>query len=73
MADIGKPNQVIADIVARNVSGQESVPQSLDQMGVEFVEVMLIGLYGSRGGVFLGLEVLYEPSNDLSHGNPPLL
>lgn len=58
MADIGKPNQLIADMVAAYISRQEPVPQSLDQISVEFVEVKLVGLYGSRTGVFLDLKVL---------------
>lgn len=58
MADIGKSNQVIADVVAGNVPRQEPVPQVPDQIGVEFVQVMSVARYGSRGGVFLSLKVL---------------
>ena len=54
-------------MVAGDISRQESVSQSFNQVSVEFMEVVLLALYSSCTGVFLGFEMFQKSPDNLSH------
>jgi hypothetical protein len=60
------------DVVAGNISRQESVSQSLNQVIGKFVKVVPVALYGSETGVFLCFEMFQKSSENLSHNSSPL-
>jgi hypothetical protein len=59
-------------VVLGDISGQESVSQSFNQVIVEFVKVVPVALYRSETCVFLGIEMIQKSLDNLSHKNSPL-